>query len=43
MELEICAMVRNMFHGDKDSCAIYTSGGTESNELMVRAYKGWAR
>jgi len=38
MELEIGSMVEKMFHAPEGAKSIYTNGGTESNELMVRAY-----
>ena len=43
MEAEIIRSVANLYHGDKDSCGIVTSGGTESILLSILAYREQAR
>jgi sphinganine-1-phosphate aldolase len=43
MEAEIIRMVANMYNGDKNSCGIVTSGGTESILLACLAYREKAK
>ncbi len=43
MEAEILRMVLTLFRGDASSCAVGTSGGTESILLAMLAYKEQAR
>jgi sphinganine-1-phosphate aldolase len=39
MEAEIIRWTLNLYKGDKDSCGIVTSGGTESIILSMLAYR----
>lgn len=39
MEAEIIRWTLDLYNGDKDSCGIVTSGGTESIILALLAYK----
>lgn len=39
MEAEIIRMVANLYNGDKESCGLVTSGGTESIILAMLAYR----
>jgi len=43
MEAEIIRWTLNLYHGDKNSCGIVTSGGTESILLAVLAYREQAK
>ena len=43
MEAEIIRMVANLYHGDQNSCGLFTSGGTESILLACLAYREKAR
>jgi len=43
MEAEIIRMVANLYNGDKNSCGIMTSGGTESILLACLAYREKAK
>jgi len=42
MELEVGSMTKNLFHPTEECKSIITTGGTESNELMVLTYRNWA-
>jgi sphinganine-1-phosphate aldolase len=39
MEAEIIRWTLDLYNGDKDSCGIVTSGGTESILLAILSYK----
>jgi len=39
MEAEIVRMVANLYNGDRESCGLVTSGGTESIVLAILAYR----
>jgi sphinganine-1-phosphate aldolase len=39
MEAEIIRWTCDLYNGDKDTCGILTSGGTESILLAMLAYK----
>jgi glutamate/tyrosine decarboxylase-like PLP-dependent enzyme len=39
MEAEIIRWTLNLYNGDKDTCGIVTSGGTESIILSMLAYR----
>lgn len=43
MEVEIVEIVKKLLHGDKNAVGSLTSGGTESLELMLLAYRDRAR
>jgi len=43
MEAEIIRWTCNLYKGDKNSCGIVTSGGTESIILSILAYREKAR
>ena len=43
MEAEIIRWTCNLYNGDRDSCGIVTSGGTESIVLSMLAYREKAR
>jgi len=42
MEAEVVRMAATLFHGDKDSCGVVTTGGTESIILACKAYRDMA-
>jgi len=39
MEAEVIRWTLNLYNGDKDTCGILTSGGTESITLAMLAYR----
>lgn len=43
MEAEIIRWTANLYNGDKNTCGIITSGGTESIILCMLAYREQAR
>lgn len=43
LEAEIITMVKNLLHGDSETCGVSTSGGTESIMMAMLAYRNWAR
>jgi len=42
MDNEVATMTKNLFHPKKGCKALITTGGSESNELMVLTYRNWA-
>lgn len=42
MEAEVVRMVANMYNGDKESCGLMTSGGTESVMMACLSYRNIA-
>lgn len=43
MDSEVVRMVLNMYNGGADSCGAFTTGGTESILMSMKAYRDWAR
>jgi sphinganine-1-phosphate aldolase len=43
LEAEIIRMTLDLFHGDKNTCGLTTSGGTESILLSMLAYREWGK
>ena len=43
MESEVIAMVLGMYNGPAGSCGAFTTGGTESILMAMKAYRDWGR
>jgi len=43
LEAEIIRMTLTLYKGDKQTCGVVTSGGTESILLSMLAYREWGR
>eukprot|EP00666_Eupelagonemidae_sp_cell4sb_P001835 gene1835-11403_t len=43
MDAEVVQMVCTMYSGDERSCGAFTTGGTESILMAMKAYRDWGR
>lgn len=43
MDSEVVQMVINMYHGDSECCGAFTTGGTESILMAMKAYRDWGK
>jgi len=43
MDSEVVQMVINMYNGDSNCCGAFTTGGTESILMAMKAYRDWGR
>ena len=43
MDAEVVQMVVNLYRGGEGCCGAFTTGGTESILMAVKAYRDWAR
>lgn len=43
MDAEVIRMCCNMYNGDTKTCGIFTTGGTESILLALKAYRDWGK
>mmetsp|Transcript_100513 Transcript_100513/g.181408 ORF Transcript_100513/g.181408 Transcript_100513/m.181408 type:complete len:542 (+) Transcript_100513:474-2099(+) len=41
MDAEVVQMVVNMYNGSKEACGAFTTGGTESILMAIKAYRDW--
>ncbi|CAK9010081.1 Sphingosine-1-phosphate lyase 1 (S1PL) (SP-lyase 1) (SPL) (SPL 1) (Sphingosine-1-phosphate aldolase) [Durusdinium trenchii] len=41
MDAEVVQMVVNMYHGGPDACGAFTTGGTESILMAMKAHRDW--
>ena len=43
MDAEVIRMVLTMYSGDADCCGAFTTGGTESILMAMKAYRDWGK
>jgi sphinganine-1-phosphate aldolase len=43
MESEVLSMVTRMYNGDSSCCGAFTTGGTESILMAMKAYRDWGK
>ena len=43
MDAEVVRMVVTMYGGDERACGAFTTGGTESILMAMKAYRDWGR
>jgi len=43
MDSEVVQMIINMYNGGPECCGAFTTGGTESILMAIKAYRDWAR